>query len=198
MLKIGLCGGTGAGKTEVCRILSKLGIPSINTDALSRIACEKGGSCLNELVRFFGDTILNPDGELDRKALAKIAFSTPQNADKLNKMTHPHIIVVMNRILEEHKKSGAKAVFIDAPLLFESGLNEVFDLNVAVVADLESRIRRASVRDGIGREAAMDRIRRQKSDDFLIENCDYFIENNAGSKELEKSVKDLVTKIGII
>lgn len=198
MLKIGLCGGMGAGKTEVSRILAKMGVPSINTDELSRTACEKGSECVNELVQFFGKSILASDGSLDRKALAKIAFSKAEYTNKLNKITHPHITDVMNRQLEEFEKQGVSAVFIDAPLLFESGLDKEFDFNVAVIADEESRIARALKRDGITREAAIERMKKQKSNDFLIENCDYYIENNGSSEELEQKVKDLALKLGII
>ena len=198
MLKIGLCGGMGAGKTEVSRILAKMGVPSINTDELSRIACEKGSECVNELVGFFGSFILASDGSLDRKALAKIAFSKAEYTDKLNKITHPHITDVMNRKLEEFEKQGVSAVFIDAPLLFESGLDKVFDFNVAVIAYEESRIARALKRDGITREAAIERMKKQKSNDFLVENCDYYIENNGSSEELKQKVKDLALKLGII
>lgn len=198
MLRIGLCGGTGAGKTEVGRILAAYGFPTINTDELSRVACSKGSACVIELVNHFGSDIIDSEGNLDRKKLAQKAFLSKSAAESLNNITHPHIIILMNEKINENAKSGAKAVFIDAPLLFESGLSEQFDYNVAVIADEQIRIKRASERDGLDEEQVKQRIKRQKSDAFLIEHCDFYIENNDGETELRGRVENLLKKLNLI
>lgn len=198
MLKIGLCGGTGAGKTEVGRILAQFGILTINTDELSKIACSTGSVCIQELVDEFGADIIDRNGSLDRKKLAQIAFLSKSTADSLNKITHPHIIELMNQKINEYEQSGAKAVFVDAPLLFESGLAEQFDYNVAVVADEQKRIQRAASRDGLDAEQVKQRIRRQKSNAFLIEHCDFYIENNDAAAQLHGSVENLLKKLNLL
>ena len=198
MLKIGLCGGTGAGKTEVGRILAEFGFPTINTDELSRITCQKGSDCVKELVEHFGYDIIDVDGNLDRKKLASKAFLSKSAAESLNIITHPHIIKLMNQKITEYEKNGVKAVFIDAPLLFESGLASQFDFNVAVIADEQKRIKRAANRDGLDAEQVVQRIKRQKSDAFLIEHCDFYIENNAEHAQLRENVMDILNKLNLI
>ena len=197
MLKIGLCGGMGAGKTVVGELLGEFGIPCINSDELAREVVNKGSKCLDELAEYFGDVILNSDGSLNRKKLAELAFSSPEKSEMLNKITHPHITDLLNskiNILE----ADNKAVFIDAPLLFESGLDKEFDFNVAVIADTKTRINRAVERDGITPELAMARIEKQKSNEFLIENCDYYIENNSNIDELKEKLLLLLQKLGVV
>ena len=198
MLKIGLCGGTGAGKTEVGKILGSYGFPTINTDMLSREVCSKGSECVAELADHFGSDIIDEEGNLDRKKLASKAFLSKSAAETLNKITHPHIIKLMNILISEHDKNGAKAVFIDAPLLFESGLDKEFDYNVAVIADEKIRIQRASRRDGLDEEQVIQRIRRQKNDAFLIEHCDYYIENNDGEEKLRENVLKLLKDMNLL
>ena len=198
MLRIGLCGGTGAGKTEVSRILATYGFPTINTDELSRIVCSKGSACVVELANHFGSDIIDSEGNLDRKRLAEKAFFSKSSAECLNNITHPHIIRLMNEIIDEYEKSGTRAVFVDAPLLFESGLAEVFDFNVAVIADEQVRIKRAASRDGLDTEQVKQRILRQKSDAFLIEHCDFFIENNDNEPSLHGRVENLLKVLNLI
>ena len=198
MLKIGLCGGTGAGKTQVGRILAQFGIPTINTDELSRVACLKGSECVFELAAHFGSDIIDEEGNLDRKKLAQKAFLSKSAAETLNKITHPHIIKLMNEKIVECERNGAKAVFVDAPLLFESGLAEQFDFNVAVIADEEKRIQRAANRDGLDAEQVIQRIKRQKSDAFLVEHCDYYIENNDTETELRDRVVNLLKELKLL
>ncbi|HBL83812.1 MAG: dephospho-CoA kinase [Clostridiales bacterium GWF2_38_85] len=197
MLKIGLCGGMGAGKTIVGKLLDEFGIPCISSDELARVAVEKGNKCLEELTEYFGKKIIYPDGTLNRSVLAAIAFSSPENSEMLNKITHPYITELLNqRILT--LETDSKAVFIDAPLLFESGLDREFDFNVAVVADTDIRVSRAIMRDGISAEQALARIGKQKSNEFLIENCDYYIENNVSLDKLREKVEMLLQKLGVI
>jgi len=174
---IGLTGGSGAGKGEVCKAFLRLGIESIDTDKISREITRKG-ECLIELVENFSGDILKDDGELDRKKLAYIAFSSKENHANLNKITHKYILKECNRIMLEMQSSGSKAVIIDAPMLFESGFDKNCDIIISVIADLEKRVGRIKKRDGITDEQAENRIKNQKCDGFFIENSDYAIYNN--------------------
>ena len=175
---IGLTGGSGAGKGEVCKAFLSFGIESVDTDKISREVTKKGKDCLRELAENFSGEILTDYGELDRKKLAEIAFSSKENLALLNKITHKHILNECKRIILDMEKAGRKAVIIDAPLLFESGFDKDCDIIISVIADLDKRTERIIKRDNITSEQAEIRIKNQKSDDFFIANSDYIIYNN--------------------
>ena len=178
---IGLTGGSGAGKGEVCKAFLSHGIESVDTDKISREVTRKGSDCLRELVENFSGVILNNYGGLDRKKLAEIAFSSnsaQKNLETLNKITHKHILNECKRIILDMEKAGRKAIIVDAPLLFESRFNESCDIIISVIAGLEKRTERIIKRDGITSEQAEIRIKNQKNDDFFIANSDYIIYNN--------------------
>ena len=181
---IGLTGGSGAGKGEVCKIFLEFGIESIDTDKISREVTRKDGECLRELVENFSRDILNNDFQLDRKKLADIAFSSKENHSKLNKITHKYILDECEKIMIDMRNSGKKAVIIDAPLLFESGFDKNCDIVISVIADYDKRIERITKRDNITKEQAEIRMKNQKSNEFFVENSDYLIYNNTGCDEI--------------
>ena len=188
MKVIGLCGGSGAGKGTVCSIFAELGIPSIDTDKLYHSLISTDSECTRELVSAFGsDVYANPG--VDRKALRNIVFSSPENLAILNKITHKHILASVRSLI---KNTGeARAIIIDAPLLFESGFDKECDVKICVIADEDVRIERITKRDGISPEIAKARIASQIPNDELKEICDYTIENNVGTDELRKHIQAL-------
>jgi len=176
---IGLTGGSGAGKGEVCKAFLSFGVESVDTDKKSREVTQKGSKCLKELVENFSDVILTDCGELDRKKLAEIAFSSQSGLETLNKITHKYILNECKSVILDMSNKGAKAVIIDAPQLFESGFDKNCDIIISVIADSEKRLERIIKRDNITLEKAEIRIKNQKNDDFLIANSDYLIYNNS-------------------
>ena len=188
MKVIGLCGGSGAGKGTVCSIFAELGIPSIDTDKLYHSLISTDSECTMEIVSAFGsDVYANPG--VDRKALRNIVFSSPENLAILNKITHKHILASVRSLI---KNTGeARAIIIDAPLLFESGFDRECDVKICVIADEDVRIERITKRDGISPEIAKARIASQIPNDELKEICDYTIENNVGTDELRKHIQAL-------
>lgn len=188
---IGIVGGSGAGKSLFCSLLEKEGIPTLNTDITAREVVRKGSPCLKELCEYFGEGILIESGELNRKALAKIAFSDEEKHKKLNTITHFYITQEVKKWLSERKKDGSFAVCIDAPLLFESGLDKICFETVALTAPAEDRIKRICARDGIGIEDAKLRIASQKSDEALKTLCTRVIENTGSLAELSKKAREL-------
>ncbi len=201
MRVIGLTGGSGAGKGEVSLCLMSHGIKCLDTDKVSREVCLPGKPCLRELVEYFGEGILLPDGNLDRKGLAQLVFGEDdaekreikQNA--LNRITHRHIIDAMNAWLTERERSGDTVAVVDAPQLFESGFDRHCDYIVGVIADEKVRVRRIISRDSISEETAEKRIRSQKSDKFFIDSCDFIVYNNSGIDALEGQVEHILEKI---
>ena len=177
---VGLTGGSGAGKTTVSQAFAQNGFFAVDADGAAREVVRPGSSTLKALAEAFSDGIINPDGSLNRKALADRAFADKKSTEILNSITHPAIVSL---IFDKIRESGAKFVLIDAPQLFESGLNEVCDLTVGVTADRAVRLTRIMRRDGIDRAAAEKRIDAANSDEFFIKNCDKILVNNGQQSE---------------
>ena len=195
---LGLTGGTGAGKGAVSAVLSENGIPTLDTDRVSRLVCEVGQPCLAALAERFGGDILLPDGSLDRAGLAALVFGEPdadQKAGKLsalNRITHHYILEYARDWLCEQKAAGFTAACIDAPQLFESGFDTECSYIIGVTAECETRIARIIARDGITREKALQRIASQHDDVFFAAHCDLIIENNGDPDALKQSVQKLI------
>ena len=186
---IGLTGPTGAGKSSACAICKELGIKHIDCDIIARKATEKGEEGLLAVVKAFGEDILNADGTLNRKALAEKAFKDADSTDLLNKTLLPIIHkMVLNEI-------DCDRVLLDAPTLYESGVNEICHKTVAVLADREIRLKRILSRDNITTEQALLRINAGKTDDFYKEKCDFVIYNNADEHTFKNDFLNLLKEI---
>lgn len=186
---IGLTGPTGAGKSTASAAAEDLGLQVIDCDKSARAATEKGTDGLKALVSAFGEEILLPDGSLDRKALAAAAFASPKKTELLNKTILPHIVRL---VLAE---AEGKSVLLDAPTLFESGLDSVCTAVIAVSADTEIRKERIIKRDGLSPAAADLRINAGKTDEYYKQRADYFLYNNSDEKAFYKRFSDILKKI---
>ena len=182
---IGLTGPTGAGKSTLCERFEQLGIPCVNTDDVYHILTAHSSTCLDELKDRFGNTIINEDGSLNRKSLAKLVFegeNSEKNLASLNEITHKYVWKKTNDILTQYINEGKKVAVIDAPALFSS---DIFigacDFIISVLCDKEIRLQRIMARDNISCEQALARINAQPDDNFFIENSDYYI-NNSGNE----------------
>ena len=195
MLVIGITGGTGSGKGFVCRLFEKLGINSIDTDQTSRQVCGAGMPCLIELAQTFGNDILNPDGSLNRKKLASIAFSDKQKHLILNKITHFHILNEVRNRLNIERENGKAAAIVDAPLLYESGFDKECDVIIAVTADESLRIKRIIERDNISIDEIKQRLSKQGDDSFYTQKANYVITNNGSADDLQKQVEAVYNSI---
>ena len=133
-----------------------------------------------------------PDGTLNRKLVAQIAFSTPEKTAVLNAITHPKIAQLM---LKEAQSCDGDAVIFDAPQLFESGLDVLCDLTVAVTAPRDERLRRIRERDGLSGQDALRRIGVQFTDGFFAEKCDFVIENSSTLTALAARVGEIILRI---
>ena len=194
---IGLCGGSGSGKGAVSEIFRELGVPSVDADAVYREITSRPSECLAQLAREFGDGVIK-NGALDRDYLRGVIFTPPgvaQRQARLNAITHKYVVAEMKRRIEWHRLTGVCGVILDAPLLFESGLDGICDTLIAVVADRELRIARIITRDGITLTAAEQRLAAQKPDAELISICHHIIVNNGTLDELTLSVRGVYQKI---
>ncbi|MBQ2237749.1 MAG: dephospho-CoA kinase [Clostridia bacterium] len=186
---VGLTGPTGAGKSSVTQIAEKKGIKVIDCDLYARKATEKGSEGLSALVKAFGKEILNIDGELNRKALARIAFSSYDKTQLLNKTILPFIKELILAEIDTDR------VLLDAPTLFESGMDKICSKTVAVLADKDKRLKRITERDGISAEDATIRINGGKNDEFFKDNADYVIYNNDNEETFLREISLLLDKI---
>ncbi len=186
---IGLTGPTGSGKSSACKVCEKYGFKAVDCDKLARIAVEKGTKGLDALVDAFCDSILNIDGSLNRKALANIAFSSKEKTALLNNTIFPFI----RELVLKETKNGK--ILLDAPTLFESGINEICFKTIAVLSDEEKRLERILKRDNITKEQALLRMSAGKNDDFYKNNANYIIYNNQSEEEFLKEFECVLKKI---
>ena len=194
MIVIGLCGPSGSGKGVLCEGFSKIGIPTINADEIYHDLTSGAGECMDALRSEFGDEIVNPEGGLDRRALAKLVFSSEgsdERRKRLNEISHKFVIDEIHRILDGLKADNKYAV-IDAPLLFESGLAMECDLKVCIEVDDNIRIERICKRDGISKKEARARIKSQMDDRALDRVCDYVIDNYGTKEEMYLAAEKLI------
>ena len=193
---IGLAGGSGSGKSTVCKLFAKNGFAFINTDELYHALTKTPTPCLDDLVHEFGREILNEEFySLNRKKLADIVFNNPEKLKKLNKIAHYHILRETEEIIASYPTGKYFGVLVDAPLLFESGFDKKCDFVISVIADEDLRIKRITERDGISVEKATERIKNQATDEFLKKNSRFLIVNDGDFDALEKSVNEISEKI---
>ncbi len=184
---IGLTGPTGSGKTTLCSVAKEMGIKVIDCDKVAREVAD-GGSLFPALCEAFGSDIIK-DGVLDRAHLASRAFGSPENTERLNKIMLPAITERIKGMI-----NGGR-VLLDAPTLYESGLDEICDTVICVLADSAIREERIISRDEISASAAKVRLSAQKSDEFFLSRADHVIYNNGSGEEFKKKAKLLLSNI---
>lgn len=192
MVVFGITGGSGSGKTSVSAMFSELGVQIIDTDAIAHSIAEKGTECLEELARYFGTGILNPDGTLDRKKLAHMAFSDDGRKAALNRITHKYIKA---RAEAEIKNSSSDLAAIDGAVIIGSSIEPMCEFIISVIADKKIRLERIKKRDGLTDDQAQERLAAQPDDDFYRQNSGYIIYNNGSTDELRRQVYRLYDEI---
>ena len=192
---VGLTGPTGSGKSEVSRRLTEAQLPVIDADVLARRVVEPGTECLKRLAETFSEDILNDDGSLNRRQLARRAFATPEDTALLNSLTHPYIIGLTNQILMRMEQTHELAAVIDAPLLFESGMDAVCDMTVAVISPAERRLARIMERDGLTEAQARSRMAAQQPETYYTSRAAVVLQNDGDLKLLQKRADALAARV---
>ncbi|MEZ0067659.1 dephospho-CoA kinase [Streptacidiphilus sp. MAP12-20] len=193
MVKVGLTGGIGAGKSEVSRRLAALGAVVVDADLIAREVVAPGTPGLAAVVAEFGPEVLAADGSLDRPRLGAVVFADPARLAALNAIVHP---LVGRRSAELEAAAGPDAVVVhDVPLLAENGLAPFYDLVVVVDAADETRVRRLVELRGMTEQDARARMAAQASRADRLAVADLVIDNDGPLDRLEPQVREVWQKL---
>lgn len=191
MYRIGLTGGIGSGKSEAAGVFADLGAVVVTADELARGLVERGSPVLQRIVEAFGPEVLADDGTLDRKRLAALAFSDPAKLALLNEITHPPLVSAIIERLEELDREGpARVAVVDAALVTEWDITDLFDLVLLIAAPVDVRVERLTA-SGYTEADARARIDAQLPEDRLRAAADHVIENEGTPEELRTAVRAL-------
>lgn len=193
---IGLTGPSGSGKTTVALIAKELGFAVIDCDKLARKVTEKGSNTLSVLSSEFGEDIILSDGTLDRKRLAEKAFQNKEKTERLNSIMLPAVAKLVKVEIEKCKSEGFRLVLLDAPTLYESGLDGICSNVLAVLCPIEIRKQRIIERDGLTEEQASVRLAASKPNDFYRERTEFVIINDGDFAEFRNSARRILNTLG--
>jgi len=188
MLKVGLTGGIGCGKSTVARIFAELNIPVLDADEVAHRLVEKGQPALAQIQQAFGHDILSQDGSLDRAKLRERIFSDPKQKQKLESILHPLIYKTLQAELE---RLVAPYCIISIPLLFETGMTHFVDRILVIDCPVETQIERVKIRDNLTNERIQSIIDNQVSRIFRKTESDDLIDNSGSDYRLAEQVKKL-------
>jgi dephospho-CoA kinase len=173
MLKIGLTGGIGSGKSTVAKVFELLNVPVYYADEASKRLYHTDKQLMADIKKYFGKDVYT-GGLLNRSKLAELVFNNPEKLELLNQLVHPPTI----RDAEEWmRKQNAPYIIKEAALLFESGSVAGLDYVIGVKAPLLIRLKRAMDRDGVSREQVLNRMDRQLDEEIKMRLCDFIIDN---------------------
>ena len=188
MIRVGLTGGIGSGKSTVGRMLAELGAVVVDGDQIARDLVVPGEPALAEIVERFGPDVLLPDGELDRAGLAALVFPDPESLASLDGIMHPRIAERAQTMLADAERDGVSVVVYDMPLLVESGAADDFDVVMVVHAPIEVRLARLAVR-GVAVDDARNRMAQQANDEERAAVATILIDNGGDDEQLIDQVQ---------
>jgi len=195
MQVIGVTGGIASGKTTVCRFLRELGYPVIDADALAHQVLEPGNPVYEQVVGAFGDDMLAPDGSIDRKRLAARIFASPGDRRQLEELTHGAILRRIQEEIEQARRGGHQAVFVEVPLLYETGNTGLFDRIWVVWAERSQQIERLLGRTGMSRREALERMAAQIPLKEKLRRADEVIDNSGSERDARLRVIQLCRRL---
>ena len=194
MLKVGLTGSIGCGKSSLSNILKKHDIPIIDADIKGREIYENK-ELLRDIEKNFGSSVINKDGTLNRKNLGKIVFNDDYKLEKLNSLTHPVIQNMIKDDLNKYEKFGKKIAVVDAALLIEAGFMNMLDTLVVVTCSEEVQLQRVVLRDNCSEKDAMGRIKSQMPQDEKVKYAEFVVDNSGTIEHLEKEAEKLIKSL---
>lgn len=192
---IGLTGGIGSGKSTISDYLTARGFHVLDADKIAREIVMPGSETLIELASVFGEGILLPDGSLNRKKLGAIIFSDSEKKKLLDGIMHTRILEIIHQKVVEFREAMHKIIFIDAALLFETGLDKLVSEIWVVDVDQEIRIKRIGDRDGLSREDILMRIANQMDQEQKNNRADEILDNSGSKEALYQQIDTLINRL---
>jgi dephospho-CoA kinase len=189
-LVVGVTGGIGSGKSEVCRIFRSLGAYVISADDLAKQLMETNASLKRDITMSFGDDAYTAGGKLNRRKLADEIFSDHQKKAALDSIVHPYVLRGLRDLIRE-KSASYRIIVIEAALIYEAGAERLMDVVVVVDADREKRFRRVMQRDGVSRADVLRRANAQMSQREKTRRADFVVLNNDDLASLRSKVSFL-------
>ncbi len=196
MLRIGITGGLGSGKTTIARFFGDQGAQVFDADLEAKLILLRHEPARQTVIEAFGEAVVNEAGEIDFERLAAYAFATLERQRRLNDIIHPEVILAAEREMAAASRRGVAMFVLDAPLLFEARLEQYLDYTLAVVADEELRVKRALAGGILTEEDIRKRMRLQLSDEERAARADFVILNNGTLDELHEQLQAIYDDLG--
>jgi dephospho-CoA kinase len=198
MIKVGLTGGIGSGKSTVTAFLKERLIPVIDADIVSREVLKIYPELLNKLKEEFGEKYFDEVGNLKRRELGNFVFVHQLERVKLEEIILPYIKKEINKRLENYRSLKVNICVVDAPTLIETGLDEEMDVNILVYVDEATQIYRVMKRDNMKEVAVKDRIKAQIPLEEKKKHVDFVIDNSGTTDNTERQLEKVLSSIEII
>ena len=196
MLKVGLTGGIGSGKSTASLYLETLGACVFDADKEAKKLIYKDETVQHELISEFGTDIIDANDQIDKSKLSRVAFQDQDHQERLNAVVHPHIFDKLDKFFNQAIDKKKYNIFIvDAALVYESGLDTHLDYIIVVTAQLQNRMERSLARNTLSREEILKRIEFQWAEEEKVNMADFVIHNDRDEKTLKNNLKNILDKL---
>ena len=196
MLKVGITGGIGSGKSIVSNFFSNWGAYIFDADKQAKNILLKNETAQSEIISEFGSDVINANNKIDKKKLSRVAFQDEDNQLKLNTIIHPYVFQEIDKQFEKILNTGKHDIFvIDAALIYESGADTHMDYVILICSKIGLRTERVLERGKIDRDQFLQRVNLQWSDKDKIQLADFVIYNNDTKKKLEQQAKTVFNNL---
>lgn len=192
---IGITGGIGSGKSAVCRMIRERGFPVVDLDKLAHEIIEPGKPAYGKIVSRFGKDILDPDQRIERRRLGAVVFSDAGARKDLENITHPEISRVLLEKIEEYRAAGNRLLFLEIPLLFETGMDSWIRPVITVKCPQEVCLRRLSERDGFSASESQARMQAQMDPEEKARRAEFVIDNSGGLDQTRAQLDKLINEL---
>tara|TARA_Y100000748_G_C15446002_1_gene469011 strand:+ start:642 stop:1235 length:594 start_codon:yes stop_codon:yes gene_type:complete len=196
MLRIGLTGGIGTGKSTASKILKEFGAFIFDADKEAKKILLSNETIKGELISEFGTDIMTGGGDLDNNKLARVAFQDQNHQLTLNTIVHPYVFKEIDKNFDKEQNSGKHDIFIvDAALIYESGADTHMDYVIVITALIKTRMERALARETLNREEILRRIDLQWPEEDKASLADFVIHNDGSEEDLRKNISEIYTEL---
>ena len=197
MLKIGLTGGIGTGKSSVSTLFKEWGAYIFDADVVAKDIINNNDTAQSELIAEFGTDVLGADNKIDKKKLARIAFSDEDHQLRLNIIIHPYVFNEIDSTFDKVLADVNHEVFVvDAALIYESGADTHLDYVIVVTSHLRIRTERVMTRGGLTLDEFLQRVELQWPDEDKVHMADFVIHNNSAEEQLAAEAKKIYNRLG--